>query len=136
LKHRVNFAKNKVIRFDGDPCMGMYEGTKFSEKKIAHKIRLSTSEIKSDRQLFCTLAHEYVHAWQMENNQDLGHDTKIFHRCIIAWKVKIGAKAPISYQVFSALIKSTIFIKAILFALVSDSVSDSVKPNASPIKSA
>ena len=76
LKHRVNFAKNKVIRFDGDPCMGMYEGTKFSEKKIAHKIRLSTSEIKSDKQLFCTLAHEYVHAWQMENNQDLGHDTK------------------------------------------------------------
>ena len=76
LKHRVNFAKNKVIRFDGDPCMGMYEGTKFSEKKIAHKIRLSTSEIKSDRQLFCTLAHEYVHAWQMENNQDLGHDAK------------------------------------------------------------
>jgi Zn-dependent peptidase ImmA (M78 family) len=76
LKHRINFAKNKVIRFDGDPCMGMYEGTKFSEKKINHKIRLSTSEIKSDRQLFCTLAHEYVHAWQMENNQDLGHDTK------------------------------------------------------------
>jgi len=76
LKHRINFAKNKVIRFDGDSCMGMYEGTKFSEKKISHKIRLSTSEIKSDRQLFCTLAHEYVHAWQMENNQDLGHDAK------------------------------------------------------------
>lgn len=76
LKHRVNFAKNKVIRFDGDLCMGMYEGTKFSEKKINHKIRLSTSEIKSDRQLFCTLAHEYVHAWQMENDQDLAHDAK------------------------------------------------------------
>jgi hypothetical protein len=76
LKHRVNFAKNKFLRFDGDPCMGMYEGTKFSEKKIIHKIRLSTSEIKSDRDLFCTLAHEYVHAWQTEHDLDLGHDDK------------------------------------------------------------
>jgi len=76
LKHRVNFAKTKVLRFDGDSCMGMYEGIKFSEKKTNHKIRLATSEIKSDLDLFSTLAHEYVHAWQMENDNDLGHDTK------------------------------------------------------------
>jgi hypothetical protein len=74
LKHRVNFAKTKVIRFDGDLCMGLYEGEKVSDKKVNHKIRFATSEIKSDRDLFSTLAHEYVHAWQMENDNDLGHD--------------------------------------------------------------
>ena len=76
LKSRINFAKTKVLRFDGDSCMGMYEGEKISAKKYNHKIRLATSEIKSDRQLFSTLAHEYVHAWQMENDQDLAHDKK------------------------------------------------------------
>ena len=76
LKHRVNFAKTKVLRFDGDSCMGMYEGCKISDKKFNHKIRFATSEIKSDLDLFSTLAHEYVHAWQMENDNDLGHDTE------------------------------------------------------------
>lgn len=73
LKHRVNFAKTKVLRFDGDSCMGMYEGEKVG-KKYNHKIRIATSEIKSDFDLFSTLAHEYVHAWQMENDLDITHD--------------------------------------------------------------
>jgi uncharacterized protein YjaZ len=74
LKHRVNFAKTKVLRFDGDSCMGMYEGEK-TGKKYNHKIRIATSEVKSDLDLFSTLAHEYVHAWQMEKDIDLDHDT-------------------------------------------------------------
>jgi hypothetical protein len=73
LKHRVNFTKCKVLRFDGDSCMGMYEGEKVG-KKCHHKIRIATSEIKSDFDLFSTLAHEYVHAWQMENDLDITHD--------------------------------------------------------------
>jgi hypothetical protein len=76
LKHRINFAKTKVLRFDGDSCMGMYEGEKFSEKKINHKIRIATSEMKSNIDLFTTLAHEYVHAWQMENDLDIAHNTE------------------------------------------------------------
>ena len=76
LKSRVNFAKTKVLRFDGDSCMGMYEGEKISPKRYNHKIRIATSEIKSDQDLFSTLAHEYVHAWQMENDKDITHDTK------------------------------------------------------------
>ena len=76
LKHRVNFAKAKVLLFDGDPCMGMYEGEKFSEKKVNHKIRIATGEMGSDLDLFGTLAHEYVHAWQMENDLDIAHDTE------------------------------------------------------------
>lgn len=76
LKSRVNFAKTKVLRFDGDSCMGMYEGEKLSPKKCNHKIRIATSEVKTDLDLFSTLAHEYVHAWQMEKDNDLDHDTK------------------------------------------------------------
>jgi hypothetical protein len=76
LKNRVNFAKTKVLRFDGDSCMGMYEGDRISDKKVNHKIRFATSEIKSDLDLFSTLAHEYVHAWQMERDLDLSHDTE------------------------------------------------------------
>ena len=76
LKNRVNFAKTKVLRFDGDSCMGMYEGEKISEKKINHKIRVATSEVKTDLDLFATLAHEYVHAWQMEQDKEITHDSE------------------------------------------------------------
>jgi hypothetical protein len=76
LKSRVNFAKTKVIRFDGDSCMGLYEGEKLSAKKSFHRIRIATSEVKSDLDLFSTLAHEYVHAWQMENDKDITHDAE------------------------------------------------------------
>jgi len=76
LKHRIHFAKNKVLLYDGDSCMGMYIGEKFSEKKIFHKIKIATTEVKSDIDLFTTLAHEYVHAWQMENDLDIAHTTE------------------------------------------------------------
>lgn len=75
LKSRINLSKTKVLRFDGDSCMGMYEGYKISAKKFNHRIRIATSEVKNDYDLFTTLAHEYVHAWQMEQNRDLDHDT-------------------------------------------------------------
>jgi len=76
LKHRIHFAKNKVLLYDGASCMGMYIGEKFSEKKILHKIRIATTEVKSDIDLFTTLAHEYVHAWQMENDLDIAHNAE------------------------------------------------------------
>lgn len=76
LKSRVNFAKTRVLRFDGDSCMGMYEGETNGKNKWLHKIRVATSEVKTDEDLFSTLAHEYVHAWQMEHGLDLGHDTE------------------------------------------------------------
>ena len=75
LKSRINFAKTKVLRFDGDSCMGMYEGYKISDKKFSHKIRIATSEVKTAEDLFSTMAHEYVHAWQLENDRELDHDT-------------------------------------------------------------
>lgn len=57
--------------------------------------------------------------------------------CLYSWVYyiteKAGAKAPTVYQVFSALIKSAIAFKAFLLAFVSDSVSASVKPKASPM---
>lgn len=74
LKSRINFAKTKVIRFDGDSCMGLYEGETNGKNKWIHKIRIATSEVKTPEDLFATLAHEYVHAWQMEQGKDLDHD--------------------------------------------------------------
>lgn len=82
LKSRVNFAKTKVLRFDGDSCMGMYEGEK-AGKKYLHKIRIATSEVNTDLDLFSTLAHEYVHAWQMEKDKELDHDTD---SGFVAWR--------------------------------------------------
>ena len=74
LKSRVNFRKCKVIRYDGDSCFGDYWGESIGRGKFSHKIRIATSEIKSDFDLFATMAHEYVHAWQMEELLDLDHD--------------------------------------------------------------
>jgi hypothetical protein len=74
LKNRVNFRKTKIIRYDGDSCFGDYWGESVGRNKFSHKVRIATSEIKSDMDLFATMAHEYVHAWQMENRLDLDHD--------------------------------------------------------------
>ena len=76
LKNRVKFKKTKVIKYDGDLCYGDYQGEKIRKNKFSHKIRVATSEMNSDFQLFATMAHEYAHAWQMENNQELDHDKK------------------------------------------------------------
>lgn len=74
LKSRVNFRKNRVIRMDGDSCFALYEGHKITNKKFFHIIRLATSEILDNLDLFATMAHEYVHAWQMENDKELDHE--------------------------------------------------------------
>lgn len=74
LKSRVNFRKNRVIRMDGASCFAMYEGYKISAKKHFHIVRLATSEIKNQIDLFATMAHEYVHAWQMETDRELDHE--------------------------------------------------------------
>lgn len=75
LNNRVNFRKTKVIRLDGDSCFALYEGYKLNGKKAVHTIRLATSEILDNLDLFATMAHEYVHAWQLENDRELDHDT-------------------------------------------------------------
>ena len=74
LKSRINFRKNRVIRLDGDSCFALYEGYKINNKKFSHTIRLATSEILTNLDLFATMAHEYVHAWQMENDKEVDHD--------------------------------------------------------------
>lgn len=74
LKSHVNFRKNRVIRMDGASCFAVYEGYRINAKKHFHIIRLATSEIKDQIDLFATMAHEYVHAWQMENDKELDHE--------------------------------------------------------------
>ena len=76
LRSRVHVSKNNVIRYDGDSSFGDYRGEALGRGKFMHKIRVATSEVKSDTDLFATLAHEYVHAWQMERGRDLDHDVK------------------------------------------------------------
>lgn len=76
LKSRIHINKCRVIRYDGDSCFGDYRGESIGRGKFMHKIRIATSEVKSDYDLFATLAHEYVHAWQMEKLLDLDHDSK------------------------------------------------------------
>ena len=76
LKSKVEFKKKKIIKFDGDLCFGDYLGEKIKKNKFSHRIRVATSEMNSDFQLFATMAHEYAHAWQIENDLELDHDKK------------------------------------------------------------
>lgn len=55
--------------------MGMYYG---DEVKGKFKHRIEYDYKTTPENIFTTLAHEYVHAWQMENGFELEHDTPEF----------------------------------------------------------
>lgn len=74
LKNRVNFRQRDRILFDGAECFGDYWGEPLDSGGFQHKIRVATSEVHTPEALFATLAHEYVHAWQMETGRELDHD--------------------------------------------------------------
>ena len=73
LKSRPHIRVSQEIKFDGDSCYGLYTGEPYN-KRFLHKIRVSRAEINNNEQLFATMAHEYVHAWQMENNKEVDHE--------------------------------------------------------------
>lgn len=67
--------KSKITWGGNTDCYGMYYGETVG-KRIKHRIEYyykTTPEI-----VFATLAHEYVHALQMEQNLDLDHDGEVF----------------------------------------------------------
>lgn len=72
---------SKQIKFEGDKCFGLYEGENFG--KFEHKIRVSRKECKGPVDLFATLAHEFIHAWQLENDYEVDHSRKAQFK---AWK--------------------------------------------------
>ena len=54
--------KNNII-LDGQECFGIYEG-----KNGFHTITIDATISKIPECLFAIMAHEFVHAWQNENN--------------------------------------------------------------------
>ena len=72
LKKKPTVVYSRQIRFNNSDCYGLY--CKIDTKKsYQHKIRVSRKYIKNPEQLFGVLAHEYVHAWQIENDKELDH---------------------------------------------------------------
>ena len=73
LKSPVLLVKRKKITWPGNiDCYGLYTGEELGNGKHKHKIEYYYCT--DSETIFTTLAHEYVHAWQMENNMELEHD--------------------------------------------------------------
>lgn len=74
LKSKPFTVFSKQIKYQRDDCYGFYTGEPVSKNRFYHKIRISRKLIKTSEQLFSTMAHEYAHAWQVENNLDVYHN--------------------------------------------------------------
>jgi len=71
LKYIPHVVRKSRIIWPGKiPCWGMYYG-EYVGKRIHHRIEYNYKT--DDKTIFTTLAHEYVHAWQMENGLELEH---------------------------------------------------------------
>ena len=58
----------KSINLSGDYCIGLYE-----DLDDYHLIKLSRAEIWTREELFATIIHEYIHAWQSEMDLPVNH---------------------------------------------------------------
>lgn len=76
LKCMPYVSKVRALKFDGEQCWGMYDGHQPKPGKFVHKIRIARDCGTDIYQLFGTIAHEYVHAWQHENGFEVDHDAK------------------------------------------------------------
>ena len=75
LKSEPKIVVKKSLKLDGENCFGLYYGDNINNR-FCHKIKISKSENQSVKTLFNTLAHEYIHCWQLENDFDCLHDTE------------------------------------------------------------
>lgn len=73
LKMKPVVVFSREIRFEQNECYGLYSAVD-TRKSYFHKIRISRKLIKTPEQLFAVMAHEYVHAWQIETDRELLHD--------------------------------------------------------------
>lgn len=78
LKKKPKIRLCDRIQYEGYECFGLYEGFYSSPRKILHRISLSKKQINNPEQLFATMAHEYCHALQYEQDIDLSHNDEIF----------------------------------------------------------
>ena len=60
----------KSVKLDGIDCIGLY-----TDLDDYHEIKLSRSEIWTRAELFATIVHEYIHAWQSENDLPVNHSS-------------------------------------------------------------
>lgn len=74
LKHPPVVRISKTIRFQKADCYGLYEGEETRKGRFTHKIRVSKALANDPAALFAVLAHEFIHAWQMEFGLDTHHD--------------------------------------------------------------
>ena len=74
LKSKPVTRFSRQIKYQRDECYGFYDGEPVSNNRFWHKIRISRKLIKTSEALFSTMAHEYVHAWQMEKGLEVLHD--------------------------------------------------------------
>ena len=73
LKMKPVTRFSREIIYNQNECYGLYSAVD-TRRSYFHKIRVSRRLIKTPEQLFALMAHEYVHAWQAENDHDLLHD--------------------------------------------------------------
>ena len=73
LKMKPVTIFSREIKFEKSECYGLYSAVD-TRSSYFHKIRISRKLIKKPEQLFAVMAHEYVHAWQVENDCELLHD--------------------------------------------------------------
>jgi hypothetical protein len=89
-KPKVRQFKRKPLLLEGVVCEGLYHGTYNRNGKPMHRISICAGP--TGEHLFAVLAHEYMHAWQMENepNSDLGHtaDENVYFKLMRFWIIQ------------------------------------------------
>lgn len=77
----------KFIKFQGEVCSGLYLGEPLGRGKYSHDITISREINTNSEEVFATMAHEYVHAFQMENDYPVDHleDFDLWDDCFIKW---------------------------------------------------
>jgi hypothetical protein len=68
IRKPIVLQVQKTVKLDSDWCIGLWE-----DEFDYHSIKISRAEIWNPVELFATIIHEYVHAWQSENNLPVNH---------------------------------------------------------------
>jgi hypothetical protein len=72
LKSEPKILVKNRLKLDGELCFGLYYGDDIG-KRPKHKILISREENKTLKTLFNTVAHEYIHCWQLEKGLECNH---------------------------------------------------------------
>jgi hypothetical protein len=76
LKGRVILKHTPQIIYDGDNCMGLHYWGFDKNGMPKHTIIISEEHNNNMQTYLETILHEYVHAWQFENEYPLAHSRR------------------------------------------------------------